>query len=184
MRATTLDEIGAAAGVGRGQLYHFFADKADLVVDVVGFQVERVISSIQPSFDAVSTADDVRDWCRGATQYASAADPLRCPIGSLLYQLDAEAVTARAALRTGFARWEKIFAEGLRRVADNGGLVAGTDPSMLATSLLAAYQGGLLLADVSGDVECLRRALQTVTDAALVPPSTPRPKRRVAPGNP
>ncbi|WP_161630362.1 TetR/AcrR family transcriptional regulator [Mycobacterium sp. UM_CSW] len=175
VRATTLDEIGAAAGVGRGQLYHFFADKSDLVADVVGFQVERVISSIQPPFDAMSTADDVRAWCEDATrQAASSTDPVRCPIGSLVYQLDPDAVAARAALTAGFARWEEIFAKGLRRVADNGELLAGTDPSVLAAGLLAAYQGGLLLADVSGSVEPLRRALRTVTDAALAP----RPKAK------
>ncbi|OBK44874.1 hypothetical protein A5655_13165 [Mycobacterium sp. 1081908.1] len=175
MRATTLDEIGAAAGVGRGQLYHFFADKADLVTDVVGYQVDRVISAIQPPFDTMSTADDVRAWCEDATrQSASPTDPVRCPIGSLVYQLDADAVAARAALRAGFARWEEIFAEGLRRVADNGELQAGTDPSVLAAGLLAAYQGGLLLADVGGNVEPLRRALQTVTDAALIPPAKAR----------
>jgi AcrR family transcriptional regulator len=175
VRATTLDEIGAAAGVGRGQLYHFFADKADLVADVVGFQVDRVISAIQPSFDTMSTADDVRAWCEDATrQSASSTGSVRCPIGSLVYQLEPDAVTARAALRAGFARWEEIFAGGLRRVADNGGLQAGTDPSVLAAGLLAAYQGGLLLADVSGNVEPLRRALQTVTDAALAPPSKAR----------
>jgi TetR/AcrR family transcriptional repressor of nem operon len=179
VRATTLDEIGAAAGVGRGQLYHFFADKADLVADVVGFQVERVISSIQPSFDAMSTADDVRAWCEDAVrQHASSTDPIRCPIGSLVYELDADAGAARAALKAGFARWERIFTQGLLRVADNSELLAGTDPSMLAAALLAAYQGGMLLADVSGDVEPLRRALQIVMAAALAPPSKPKSRSR------
>jgi AcrR family transcriptional regulator len=179
VRATTLDEIGAAAGVGRGQLYHFFADKADLVADVVGFQVERVISSIQPPFEAMSTADDVRAWCEAAVRsHASTSDPIRCPIGSLVYQLDADAAAARAALTAGFARWERLFTAGLRRVADNGELLAGTDPSVLAAGLLAAYQGGMLLADVRGDVEPLRRALQTVMAAALPPPSKRKSRLR------
>jgi TetR/AcrR family transcriptional regulator, transcriptional repressor for nem operon len=168
VRATTLDEIGAAAGVGRGQLYHFFSGKADLVADVVGLQVERVIASMQPSFDEMSTAADVRAWCEEAVSlYASSNDPIRCPIGSLVHELDQEDGPARDALKAGFARWEALFAEGLRRVADNGGLIAGTDPSLLAGGLLAAYQGGVLLADVSGDVERLRRALDSVTAAAL-----------------
>ena len=172
VRATTLDEIGAAAGVGRGQLYHFFADKADLVADVVGFQVERVISSIQPSFEAMNTAADVRAWCEDAVRgHASATNPIRCPIGSLVYQLDADAGAARVALTDGFARWETLFTQGLRRVADNGELLPGTDPSVLAAGLLAAYQGGILLADVRGDVEPLRRALQIVMAAALAPAS-------------
>src|SRR5690348_2059558 len=89
VRATTLDEIGKAAGVGRGQLYHFFADKADLVADVVALQVERVIASTQPSCDAWSTAADVRAWCEEAVGgYASSNDPIRCPIGSLVHELD------------------------------------------------------------------------------------------------
>lgn len=178
VRATTLDEIGAAAGVGRGQLYHFFADKADLVTDVVGFQVDRVISSIQPSFEAVSAAADVLAWCDDAVRVqASTNDPARCPIGSLVYQLDADASAARAALTAGFARWEKIFAEGLRRVADNGELLEGADPSVLATGLLAAYQGGMLLADVSGDVSALRSALQVALAGSLA--SSPKPKPRL-----
>jgi AcrR family transcriptional regulator len=172
VRATTLDEIGAASGVGRGQLYHFFAGKADLVADVVSLQVERVIASMQPSFADMSTAADVRAWCDDAVRaYASSNDPIRCPIGSLVHELDKDG-PARAALKAGFARWEALFAEGLRRVAGNGGLRAGTDPDMLAGGLLAAYQGGVLLADARGDVEPLRRALETVTSAALAPAVT------------
>jgi len=39
----------------------------------------------------------------------------------------------------------------------------------VAGGLLAAYQGGMLLADVTGDVESLRRALNTVVTAVLTP---------------
>jgi TetR/AcrR family transcriptional regulator, transcriptional repressor for nem operon len=171
VRATTLDGIGAAAGVGRGQLYHFFQGKADLVVDVIVLQIERVIDAIRPSFDAMSTGADLRAWCEQAVAFhASSSDPLRCPIGSLIYELDGDE-TARETLQAGFARWEALFAKGLRRIADNNGLVAGLDPSVLAGGLLAAYQGGLLLADLTGDVEPLRRALHSVVGAALAPMS-------------
>lgn len=180
VRATTLDEIGASAGVGRGQLYHFFADKADLVADVVTFQVERILSAIQPSFDMMSSAADVRRWCAEAVRgHASSRDPIRCPIGSLVYELDrANDGAARAALKAGFARWEKALTEGLSRVADNGDLTPGSDPAVLAAGLLAAYQGGMLLADVSGDVAPLRHALDTVLAAALAPQSNSKSRKR------
>jgi hypothetical protein len=127
----------------------------------------------------MSTAADVRAWCDEAvTAYASSSDPIRCPIGSLVHELDHDDGPARFALKAGFARWESLFTEGLRRVAENGELITGTDPSMLAAGLLAAYQGGVLLADAMADTEPLRRALETVTTAALTPTVTPSRRSR------
>jgi TetR/AcrR family transcriptional regulator, transcriptional repressor for nem operon len=168
VRATTLDEIGAAAGVGRGQLYHFFAGKADLVADVVGLQVERIVGPIRSAVDAMSTADDVRNFCEAIINLHDSSEKIRCPLGSLVPQLDDDNA-AREALKAGFTQWEALLAEGLRRVADSGGLISGADPAVLAGGLLAAYQGGMLLADVTGDVESLRRALNTVVTAVLTP---------------
>ena len=173
VRATTLDEIGTAAGVGRGQLYHFFAGKADLVADVVALQVERVIASARSSFDTMSTAADVHAWCEHTVNtYASSDDAMRCPIGSLIHELDQDSGAARQALQGGFARWEGLMAQGLQRVADNGGLTAGTDATALAGGLLAAFQGGLLLAEMTGDIQPLRRALETAIAGALTPAVT------------
>ncbi|MGV7852597.1 hypothetical protein PJM29_30985, partial [Mycobacterium kansasii] len=90
----------------------------------VGFQVERVLASVEPSFDTVSTADDLRTWCANAVrEHASSIDPIRCPIGSLIYELDStDHGLARAALKAGFARWEQAIANALGRIADRGGL--------------------------------------------------------------
>jgi TetR/AcrR family transcriptional regulator, transcriptional repressor for nem operon len=175
VRTTSLDEIGAAADVGRGQLYHFFVDKADLVAEVVAFQVDRVIVSLRPSFEAMSTADDVRAWCDEVIAFhAASTSSIRCPIGSLINQLGDNDQKAHLALRQGFERWEDLLAAGLQRVADGGGLTPPADARTLAAVLLAAYQGGMLLADVRGDVAPLRRALQGITGLALMPATPTR----------
>lgn len=174
IRTTSLDEIGTAAGVGRGQLYHFFADKADLVAEVVTFQVERVIDALQPTLEAMSTTGDVRAWCDEVVAFhAASTTSIRCPIGSLINQLGDDDQAARRALLAGFTRWEQLLEAGLGRVADAGGLAAGSDARTLAATLLAAYQGGVLIAGVSGDVAPLRRALQGVTDVALTRSAEP-----------
>lgn len=167
IRSTSLDDIGASAGVGRGQLYHFFTGKADLVTEVVTRQVDRVIQALQPTLAAMSAAEDVHAWCDEVVAFhATSPEAIRCPIGSLIGQLD-DNVAARRALQDGFTRWEELLRAGLQRVADNSGLTA--DAGRLAAALLAAYQGGLLLADLAGDVAPLQRALRGVTDAALRP---------------
>ena len=179
VRSTTLDEIGAASGVGRSQLYHFFVDKGDLVAEVVACQVDRVVDELSPALESMSTATDVRAWCDDVVAFHAASAPaIRCPIGSLVHQLGESDVAARRALVSGFQRWEHLLAAGLQRVADNGGLAASSDATTLASALLAAYQGGVLLAGAAGDVDPLRRALLGVTDAALTGPPRPDGKKR------
>jgi len=54
-------------------------------------------------------------------------------------------------------------------VAARGELAPGADPETVATGLLAAYEGGVLLTDVDGDVLRLRQALRAVIGLALRP---------------
>lgn len=160
VRATTLDEIGAVAGVGRSQLYHFFADKADLVADVVAAQADRLNGSVRLAIDSMTTADDLSAFCDAIVYaYDSGPRPIRCPLGSLVHQLEPGDNAAWTALTAGFAEWKSLLSTGLRRIVDSGGISVDADPDVLATGLLAAYQGGVLLAEISGDVEPLRQAL-------------------------
>jgi AcrR family transcriptional regulator len=45
---TSLDDVMAASGVSKSQLYHYFADKDALVLDVIARQTERVIDAQRP----------------------------------------------------------------------------------------------------------------------------------------
>lgn len=166
VRATTLDEIGAAAGVGRSQLYHFFADKADLTADVVTAQASRLIASIRPATESMTTVDDLVTFCDAVVlSYDCGARPIRCPLGSLVHQLEVGDNAAWAALQAGFAGWRALLASGLQRIIDNCGITGHVDTEELATGFLAAYQGGILLAEVTGDVEPLRQALHLAVSA-------------------
>jgi AcrR family transcriptional regulator len=167
IRATTLDQVGALSGTGRGQLYLYFSGKADLVAEVVGQQVERVLDAQQPLLGAMSTAADVRAWCTVAARQYVADDPVRCPIGSLVHELGEQDAAARAALAAGFARWRAELADGLRRVHDRGELAPGIGPDGAAAALLAAYQGGVLIAAATNDLSVLRSALDTVAAFTL-----------------
>lgn len=63
---------------------------------------------------------------------------------------------ARATLPEMFATWEGLIATGLRRMQDKGSLKPGADPDMLATGLMAARQGGYLLARAAPDQPSVR----------------------------
>ena len=171
VRATTLDQVGRKSGTGRSQLYLFFSSKADLVRDVVALQVDRVLAAQQPLLDAMADADGVRDWCVAAAGQYGPDDAIRCPVGSLVHELSGPGSDAasRAAVADGFERWRAALAAGLHRAAAHGGLAPGTDPDAAAAALLAAYQGGVLLAAATGRRERIAQALAAVADGLCAP---------------
>jgi hypothetical protein len=70
---------------------------------------------------------------------------------------------ARQTLSATFQRWEQLLAEGLRRMQDSGRLRTDADTDAVATGLMAALQGGYLLAQTAGDV----RPMEIALDMAL-----------------
>ncbi len=173
VRGTTLDAVGALSRTGRGQLYLYFGSRSELVTAAVRRQVERVLDAQQPLLGSIRTADDVRAWCAAAASAYADDDPLRCPIGSLVHELAEDEPDARAVLAEGFRRWRTALADGLRRVQRAGGLAPGADPDAVASALLAAYQGGVLVAAATGDRAALRQALDATASAALAAGPTP-----------
>ena len=71
---------------------------------------------------------------------------------------------ARMAVARGFGRWEARIRDGLRAMHARGDLPADADPGDLALAMLAALQGGLLLAQVQRDTRPLEVALDAMLD--------------------
>jgi hypothetical protein len=85
------------------------------------------------------------------------------PLGDLAELLAEGDEAGRSVVRAGFAAWESLLAGGITRVRDSGELAADADPERLATGLMAALQGGLILARTTRDV----RRLEVALDLAL-----------------
>jgi TetR/AcrR family transcriptional regulator, transcriptional repressor for nem operon len=156
---TTLDDVRAAAKVSKSQLYHYFADKDDLVHAVIGATIQQVI-------DEQAALEDLSSWC-AITRWFDELVELQvarhaaggCPIGSLAGELAERDEVARCALAAGFGHWEQPVREGLEKMRAAGALKRSSDPARLATATLAAIQGGLVLTQTRRDPDQLRVAL-------------------------
>ena len=83
--------------------------------------------------------------------------------GSLAAEVLKSDLDVHDAIADGFTRWRAQFRGGLTAMRDRGQLRSDADPDVLATALMAAFQGGLLLTQAAQDLRPLREAL----DAAL-----------------
>jgi TetR/AcrR family transcriptional regulator, transcriptional repressor for nem operon len=158
---TTLDDVRAAAEVSGSQLYHYFADKDELVQAVIDHQADTIVGNQQDA--ALGTIEGLRAWRDMVIAEAkSAGGQGGCPLGSLGSQLAESDPQARGLVAAGFGRWSTAISDGLRTLCAAGHLPAGIDPDDLAVTLLAALQGGLLLAQVQRDTRPLETAIDTI----------------------
>lgn len=178
VRATGLDQISEASGTGKGQIYHYFVDKADLVLAVIERQTERVLQSQEPLLSTISTWKELEEWLALLGRlHESSGGLMRCPLGSLVIQLAEEDPAAREALAGGFDRWTAKIAEALERLKRAGELDRRADCIRLARGAIATYEGGLLLAEAQNDVAPLDAALATARDALAAQVRTAAPRR-------
>src|ERR1700680_972272 len=58
---TSLDDVLAAAGSGKSQLYHYFDSKADLVAAVIERQLQLVLAQ-QPGLQNIDSWEGIEAW--------------------------------------------------------------------------------------------------------------------------
>src|SRR5215471_13875854 len=102
---TSLDDVMAESGVSKSQLYHYFADKDALVLEVITLQTERVLNAQQPHLGAMNSLKALRVWGDAIVQLNKRAGSKGCPLGSLASELANDSEAARKRLAAGFAVW-------------------------------------------------------------------------------
>jgi AcrR family transcriptional regulator len=156
---TTLDDVRAATNVSKGQLYHYFADKHELIHAVIDRTIQQVLDA-QPQLAKLSTWTAISTWLNDLVQLQVQRHAVGgCPIGSLASELAETDELTRAEIAAGFDRWEAPLRQGLEQMRAEGKLRRNADPARLATATLAAIQGGLVLTQTRRDPQQLRIAL-------------------------
>jgi TetR/AcrR family transcriptional regulator, transcriptional repressor for nem operon len=158
--AVSLEAVEREAGVGRSQLYHYFDGRDDLLRAVVDITTDAVLGAQDGLLDDLDSFAAIDRWFDALVtlqEHRGAAGG--CPIGSLVGQLAERDEQTRAALASGFERWEAPLIAGLTRMQARGELAPDASVQVLADITMAAIQGGLLLTQVRRDPQQLRHAL-------------------------
>jgi TetR/AcrR family transcriptional regulator, transcriptional repressor for nem operon len=157
---TTLDDVVEASNVSKSQLYRHFEDKQALVRAVIELVGDRRVAQERERLSTVVTFGGLRDW-RDAVVESNALQGGRygCSLGSLANEVADQDSIAREKLNDLFAAWRELFEDLLRRFQGAGLIPQGADLDELSTGLLAAVQGGYLLAQTSRDATPLASAI-------------------------
>jgi AcrR family transcriptional regulator len=160
---TTIDAVIEASQVSKSQVYHYFADKDDLVLAVIQRQAECVLGTHEELLRKLNSIAGLRRWRDAVVELTRKVHCAGgCPLGSLAAEL-AETPRTRTALAASFARWASYFEAAFARMQTRAGRKPGADLKELSQALLAGLQGGLLLAQTMRST----RPLELVLDMAI-----------------
>src|SRR5579864_6012945 len=163
---TSLDEIIAASGVCRSNLYYHFSSKEELGLAVLDHLAER--------FRASAIEGTLLDRQRPARQrleqfLAAVTDGLEtgacrrgCPFGNLAAELAGDHPKFRERLSDLFRRWEKAVAACLRDGVRCGQFRSDLDVDRVATALVSQFEGAVLLSKTYGHTGPVRAAQATL----------------------
>ncbi|MGW4833452.1 TetR/AcrR family transcriptional regulator [Amycolatopsis japonica] len=147
--ATGLNQLVAAVGAPKGSLYfHFPGGKEQLAAEAIRQSADRlcdqlrtiaanapdIVTGIENVVDALATSLEESDFQRG------------CPLATVALDASGDSEAIRQACADGYKSWHTVIADALDTAkADH-----------LATVVLAAIEGGLLLAKTLHDTAPLR----------------------------
>ena len=145
--ATGIATILEHARVHPGSLYHFFADKEELLCGVLRWYREILRPVLMEPVEA-RTSDPIERVFRLLAFYRQMLVDFDfergCPIGNLALELGDSVPAARALIEDNFDAWTAAVAAWLAPA--RGRFPKGTDLDALAQLVLTTMEGGLMLA--------------------------------------
>jgi AcrR family transcriptional regulator len=163
---TTLDTVRAATLTSKSQLFHYFpGGKAELVREVAAWEGRQLLEAQEPEIHDLGSWESWERWRRMLVEYYIARGRWACPIGSLATQAATTDSELARDIATTMRDWREQLADGVRRMKAAGSVDSSADSQRIATVILAAIQGGLVLSQPERSAWPLEAAL----DNALAP---------------
>ena len=156
---TSLDEVLAAAGAGKSQMYHYFSGRDELVEAAVAHRCGQVLAGLTQTLGGVASLAGLERALTGFVADFEQMGLPGCPIGSLASEVAERNEGARQRAAAAFDAWEQLFTDAFSRMRDRGELRADTSPAILATGLLASIEGGMLLSQTRKQALSLHTAV-------------------------
>ena len=139
--ATTVDEVLAAAGAGKGQFYHYFRSRDELAAAAVGFRCAQVVAGLTQALGGVSSLAGLEEALEGFIAGFEQAGLPGCPIGTLAAEVAGRNEDARLQAAAGFDAWERLLADALERMRQRGELRADASPARAGHGAAGQHRG-------------------------------------------
>ena len=162
--STTLADVRASSGTSKSQLYQHFAEKDALVKEVIEARAEALLSQQRRRLARVESLRGLELWRDELVERNALRNgAYGCPLGALANEIADHDEDTRKVIAAHFDAWLQLLTDAIEELKKRGVLTPSAEAHALATGLLAALQGGYLLAKTARDV----RPMRVVLDMAI-----------------
>jgi len=155
---TSIDDVLKECGIGKGNFYYYFKSKEELGYAIIDNNLRQFTEHvIDKAFgnqkDALAQVDDFLDIILELYRERNCSGG--CPMANMAMEMSDIHEGFRKKLQTVFEGWRIHLGTALRKARAQGQLADHTDPTMLAQFVVAAVEGGILLAKLKRNMGIL-----------------------------
>ncbi|GMW02021.1 MAG: TetR family transcriptional regulator [Candidatus Hydrogenedentota bacterium] len=162
---TRVDEIVEQTAFTKGAFYHHFPSKKALVCAVIREIIGAMLDErwLRPLRDAPNPVAAIAQ-CLDAVR-CDGPEGVRngCPLNNLAQELSGSDDEIRLLAQEYFEKWINGFTEAIKESQTHGQIRPDVDPRLLATTIVAGYEGGVSLAKAARSA----MPLNTVLDGLI-----------------
>jgi AcrR family transcriptional regulator len=174
VHGTSFNDVLAHSGAPRGSIYHHFPDGKEQLIEEATVWAGEFIADWQSKalerHDPVAAVDDAFELWKALLEASDFGGG--CPIVAATLSGDATRA-AKAAATEAFRKWQQPIAEAL--VAEG---VAEARAQSLATFMVGAFEGGVILARAEHSLTPLERITAEIRGAVASAVAEAQPKQR------
>jgi TetR/AcrR family transcriptional regulator, transcriptional repressor for nem operon len=169
---TSLDDLLAASGLGKGSLYGAFGDKKSLFLRVLREYDEANDRMLRTWLEQADRAVDViRGFVTGPLRDPDGEQARRgCLLANTAMELSESAPEVATEARRSYAATTSVLTDAIRRAQREGDVAPRVDADRAAHAVLAGQLGLIVLGRVGQDPTALSLMADTLLDGLLPTP--------------
>lgn len=163
-----LDDILRATGLEKGGIYNHFASKDELALAAFDYSIGLVEQRFEQALAGQRNAVD-RLLAIVSVFRAMVDDPPvegGCPVLNTAIEADDAHPALRERARRAMDSWYQLTSRVVAKGVERGEIRAATDPDEVATVMIAALEGAIMLSRLYADPRYIRRAVDHLTGYA------------------
>jgi TetR/AcrR family transcriptional regulator, transcriptional repressor for nem operon len=162
-RNTTIKEVIAATGVQKGNLYFHFSSKEDLALTILEECEEEFFEFMAGSLRGRDPLEKLSNFFEAILdKHRSAGFVGGCIVGNIALEMSEHNERFAEIIRRIFHRWTEAIFGLLAEAGASGVLKSPIPPRVLARTIVATLEGGIMMSRVSKEETELRSCVASL----------------------